>query len=134
MTVAKDSQQVARTTSQHTAELVQNTSATLDTIRQVVSALGPLQQIQGKINQVVDDIQAGVALARTTLDLANRTLTTGQAALQVALQTLDTLQQSRSIQQQLLDVARQTLQQTRDINQKIPGLPILPASASTAGH
>jgi hypothetical protein len=35
---------------------------------------------------------------------------------------------------QLLDVARQTLQQVQELNKKIPGAPIFPAAATTAGR
>ena len=133
LTVAKDSQQIAQTTAQHTGELLQQTSAMLTTVKQVVAALGPLQQLQGKINDVVSGVQAGVALARSTLALAQQTLSTGKQALQIALITLDTLRQSRTLQQQLLDIARQTLQQTQEINKKIPGAPIFPAAATSAG-
>lgn len=106
----------------------------LTTVKQVVAALGPLQQLQGKMNDVVSGVQAGVALARSTLALAQQTLSTGKDALQTALVTLDTLRQSRTLQQQLLDVARQTLQQVQEINKKITGAPIFPAAATTAGR
>lgn len=68
-----------------------------------------------------DAVQAGTALARTTLTVAQQTLRTGKQALTTATDTLQTLTTSLDVQRQQLAVAQQTLEQTREINRKIPG-------------
>jgi hypothetical protein len=134
LSVAKQSQRIARTTSQHTADLLQETATMVSTIRQVLAALGPLRRLRGDINDVVAGVRAGVHLAESTLSVARQTLATGQAALQTALATLRTLQQSRDIQAQQLQVARETLRETENIDRKIPSLPIFPAARTTTDH
>jgi hypothetical protein len=73
-----------------------------------------------------------VRVARAALTVAHRTLNTGEAALAVARRTLNVLEQSRNIQTQQLQTARQTLQQTIEINRKIPTPPVFPTG--TAAH
>lgn len=118
--VAQTSQRIARTTSTNTKLVLHQTTATLATVRRVVAALGPLKALPGKINDVVHGVQTGVVLARSTLALAQETLTTGRAALAVAYTTLHTLRESLGVQRQLLLVARRTLHQTQQLNHKIP--------------
>ena len=124
--VAVDSQRIAGTTAKDTTAILDQTTATLQTVREVTAALGPLEQLNGKIESVVGGLEAGVRLARTTLTVAQQTLATGGQALVIARETLNTLKLSEQTQRDLLDVARKTLQQTREINRKIPGAPILP--------
>jgi hypothetical protein len=131
LVVASNAEQLTHTTTSNTTQLLTQTSAILTTIHQVVSSLGPLRQLRGDLGQVTRQVTAGVALAHTTLTVAEQTLRTGRNALAVAGQTLSTLRDSRSIQQQLLDVARQTLQQTIEINRKIPAL--LAVNPTTSG-
>lgn len=94
---------------------------TLATVRQVLASLTPLQHLQGQLRDVTDAVQAGTALARTTLVVAEQTLRTGKQALTTATATLQTLTTSLDVQRQQLAVAQQTLEQTREINRKIPG-------------
>jgi hypothetical protein len=131
LAIARDSQQVAHRAADDTAAIRAQTDAALQTVRQVLAALGPLEDLKGKIDTVVRSVEAGVSLARTALAVAQETLATGKAALSVALSSLAELKASRALQQELLDVARQTLEQTKQINRKIPGLPIFgpPAAA-----
>jgi hypothetical protein len=123
LAVAKESQGIARTTSQHTAELLNETTTMVSTIQQVLAALGPLR-----------NLQLGVRLARSTLAVARQTLSTGKAGLQTALATLRTLRQSRDIQAQLLEVARHTLRVAQETDRKIPLPPIFPAAANPPRH
>lgn len=134
LSVATDSQQVAHVTSGYTAELLQQTTTILDTIKHVLAALGPLPALQGKLSDIAFDANAAVSLARSTLDIARQTLATGQTALQIAVDTLDTLRQSRAIEQALLDVAKQTLTQTQQLNAKIPLPPIFPTAKVSSGR
>lgn len=120
LTIATESRQLVGKVTGHSADILHDTTATLNTVRRVVTALGPLSQIKGDLATVVHGVDTAVALARSTLALARQTLATGQAALAVAVQTLHTLRQSKDIQEQLLVVARQTLEQARQINRKIP--------------
>ena len=55
-----------------------------------------------------------------------------EQALAVARRTLHELELSRALQQQLLVVARLTLEQTKQINAKIPGVPVFPTAFPTA--
>jgi chromosome segregation ATPase len=126
LTIAADTRRISGAAAQHSADILRDTTATLNTVRRVVAALGPLAQLTGKIETVTKGVQTGVALARSTLALAQRTLTTGKAALAVAVETLRTLRQSKQVQEQLLVVARQTLEQTRQINRKIPTPAVFP--------
>jgi hypothetical protein len=134
LSVAKQSQHIARTTSKATGDLLQQTTTMVTTVRQVLTALGPLQQLRGKIDDVVAGVQAGVRLARSTLAVARQTLSTGRAGLRAALATLHTLRRSKAIQQQLLEVARETLRETRRIDQKLPTPPIFPAATTGSGR
>ena len=122
LVVASDAEQLTHTTTGNTTQLLTQTTAILTTIHQVESSLGPLRQLRGDVDQVTRQVTAGVALARSTLTIAEQTLRTGQSALAIAGQTLSTLRESRTIEQQLLAVGRRTLQQTIEINRKIPGL------------
>lgn len=122
--IARSGEQAAQSAAQSTQQIEQQTAATLATVRQVIDALGPLQDLKGKIDTIVRGVEAGVMLARTTLDVAQQTLATGKAALAVAVSTLTTLKESKALQEQLLQVAKLTLEQTREINRKIPGAPV----------
>jgi hypothetical protein len=127
--IAQESQDVARTGVDATLDIRRQTTDTLATLRRVITALGPLQELRGDLATVVDSVEAGVALARSTLAIAQQTLTTGQEALRIAGRTLATLEESRDLQVALLDVARQTLRQATEINRKIPVPPIFPTTA-----
>ena len=118
--VAKRSQRVAGTTARSTEAIHGQTSRALATVRQVLTALGPLQKLSGDLHTVRQGVQAGVALARTTLDIGRQALRTGKQALDVAIRTLGTLNRSEQVQRQLLSVSRQTLEQVVQINRKLP--------------
>jgi hypothetical protein len=118
LSVARETQRIARTASQHTDDLLNQTTMMVLTIRQVLAALRPLRHLQ-----------VAIRLARSTLAVARQTLSTGRAALQTALASLRTLRQSRDIQAHLLQVARQTLRVTREIDRKLPTPPIFPAAS-----
>jgi hypothetical protein len=130
LTVAKSSEQVARTTSNSTEAILRRTGQALSTVRRVIRALGPLRHLRGQIDTVVRSVQAGAAVAHAALGVAHRTLSTGRAALVVAQRTLAVLQQSRNIQLQQLQTARRTLRQTVEINHKIPTPPVFPTTAT----
>lgn len=127
LSVAENSERLAGTTTANTTALLRETTSTSATVRRVLTALGPLQHLRGDLATVVAGVNAGVALARTTLSVARQTLTTGQAALSVAAATLNTLRQSKNIQAQLLSVASETLRQVRALNAKLPLPPIAPS-------
>ncbi|MCA1721684.1 MAG: hypothetical protein LC779_11500 [Actinobacteria bacterium] len=124
----KDASSAARSTQ----EILDQTRQALALVRQVTEALGPLDKLDVKLDSVVRNVEQGVRLARTALDVAEQTLATGQQALVVAKSTLATLKRSEQIQLELLKVARATLEQTREINRKIPTPPIFPTTASPA--
>lgn len=124
--VAVQSQQLAELTATDTQAILEQTTATLQTVREVAAALGPLEQLDERVETVVTGVEAGVRLAQATLTTAEQTLATGREALAVARETLATLQRSEQVQRELLEVARQTLEETRQINRKIPGAPVFP--------
>ena len=124
----KDADAAARSTQ----EILDQTRQALALVRQVIASLGPLDQLDVKLDSVVRNVEQGVRLARTALDVAQQTLTTGQQALVVARDTLATLKRSEQIQRQQLEVAKATLGQAREINRKIPTPPIFPTTASPA--
>lgn len=140
LTMQEQGLQVAVQTQKDTGAAVQSTQAILDQTRQalalvqqVAQALGPLDQFGGKVDTVVQDVQQTVQLGQAALAVAQQTLSTGQQALSVAKDTLATLQRSEQIQAELLATAKATLEQTRQINAKIPGAPVFPtAPAPTA--
>lgn len=120
---------IASGTRTDTHDVRLRTDEALQTVREVLAALGPISELRGQVDTVVRAVQAGVVLARSALTVAQQTLDTGVEALAVARTTLHELQASRALQQQLLDVARQTLEQTRQINAKLPGAPVFPTAA-----
>jgi hypothetical protein len=124
----KDASSAARATQ----EILDETRATLDLVREVAQSLGPLDQLDDKISSVVRNVEQALQVARQTLRVAEQTLATGRQALAVARDALATLRRSERIQIELLETARATLQQTREINRKIPGAPIFPTSPSPA--
>ena len=126
--IAGESQDIARTGVRTTERIEQQTSEALTTLRRVIRALGPLQELRGDVETVVTAVEAGVSLARTTLDVARQTLTDGRRALAIAADTLSTLERSEQVQTDLLQVARETLEEVREINRKIPGLPVFPTT------
>ncbi|MCW2829662.1 MAG: hypothetical protein JWP31_354 [Aeromicrobium sp.] len=126
LAVAQSSQQVAGATLDETRDIRRQTADTLATLRRVIAALGPLADLKGDIRSVVDGVEAGVVLARTTLTVARQTLRDGQRALEVAVTTLATLRESKQIQEALLRVGRRTLHQVVEINRKIPTPPVFP--------
>lgn len=130
--VALAGEQQTKAAAQATQQILDQTREALRLVREVTQALGPLDKLGGKLDSVVRDVAQGVRLASAALQVAEQTLTTGQQALAVAKDTLATLKRSEQIQVQLLQVARATLEQTREINRKIPGLPVLPSPASPA--
>lgn len=115
---------------QDTGAIRVQTQQALDTVRDVLAALGPISTLKGQIETVVRGVQAGVSLARSALAVAQQTLANGQRALAVAVSTLHELQTSVAVQRQLLAVAQQTLEQVREINRKFPGVPIFPTAAA----
>lgn len=128
--VAVEAEKDATSAAQATQEILDETRATLALVRDVAQSLGPLDELDEKIDSVVRNVEQAVRVARQTLAVAAQTLATGQQALAVARDTLATLKRSEQIQIQLLDTARATLEQTREINRKIPGAPIFPSTAS----
>jgi chromosome segregation ATPase len=132
LTVARDTQRITQTATDNTEAIRAQTASTLDMVRQVLAALAPLQKLPEDIDSITDNIQTAVSLARTALDVGQQTLSTGRQALAIATSTLDTLRQSRDIQAQLLATARQTLEQTRQINAKLPLVPVFPTQAPVA--
>lgn len=116
---------------QDTGAIRQQTQQALDTVREVLAALGPIRALKGQVQTVVRAVEAGVSLARSALAVAQQTLSTGQKALAVAVSTLHELQASFAVQQQLLVVARATLEQVKQINRKLPGVPVFPTTAPT---
>ena len=132
LAVAVEAEKDATSAAQATQEILVETRAALALVRDVAESLGPLDQLDDKIDSVVVDVEQAVRLARQTLAVAERTLATGQQALAVARDTLATLRRSEQIQLQLLDTARQTLQETREINRKTPGAPVFPSTSTPA--
>ncbi len=127
--IARDVQGMTKTGVDATLDIRRDTNSALATLREVITALGPLRQLRGDIRTLVENTDAGVALARSTLLVARETLTTGRDALSVARDTLSTLRRSEEVQRDLLSVARQTLDQVIRINKKIPTAPIFPTGA-----
>ena len=130
--VAVVAERDARSAAQATQQILDQTREALRLVREVTQALGPLDQLDEKLASVVRNVEQGVRLARAALQVAEQTLSTGQQALAVAKDTLATLKRSEQIQIELLKAARATLQQTREINRKIPGAPIFPSAPSPA--
>lgn len=120
---------IASATSTNTHDVRLRTDEALRTVQDVLKELGPIRDLKGELDTVTKAVEAGVALARTTLSLARQTLDIGLQSLTVAKQTLAELQRSRAIQEELLRVARATLEQARQINAKFPGLPVFPTAA-----
>ena len=130
--VAVEGERDAQVAAQSSQEILDQTRQALALVREVTQALGPLDQLDVKLDSVVRNVEQGVRLARSALQVAEQTLATGQQALAVARDTLATLKRSEQVQVELLKVARATLQQTREINRKIPGAPIFPTSPTPA--
>lgn len=130
LVVAVEAEKDATSAAQATQEILEETRATLQLVRDVTEALGPLDRLDGKVDSVVRDVEQALQVARQTLRVAQQTLATGRQGLAVARDTLATLERSERIQLDLLETARATLQQTREINRKIPGAPIFPTTAS----
>ena len=130
--VAVEAERDAQSAAQASQQILDQTREALRLVREVTEALGPLDQLDDKIDSVVRNVEQGVRLARAALQVAEQTLATGRQALVVAKDTLATLKRSEQIQIELLKVARATLQQTKEINRKIPGAPIFPTSPSPA--
>lgn len=122
----------AKSAAQSTQQILDQTREALQLVREVTQSLGPINQLGDKVDSVVRNVEQSVRLARAALQVAEQTLATGQQALAVAKDTLTILKRSEQIQVQLLAVARATLQQTREINRKIPGAPIFPPSPAPA--
>ncbi len=127
--VQQEGLQVAQAAEQDTTAIREQTEAALQTVREVTAALGPLDQLDEKTEAAVKAVEQGVRLAQAALRVAEQTLATGQQALVVARETLTTLKESKALQTDLLEVARKTLEQTREINRKIPGAPVFPTTA-----
>ena len=130
--VAKAAEGDSRTAAQATQQILVQTQEARRLVREVAQALGPLDELGPKIDSVVRNVGQGVRLAETALRVAEQTLGTGQRALAVAQDTLATLKRSEQIQVALLKTARATLQQTIEINRKIPGLPVFPTTSPSA--
>lgn len=113
----KDATAAARATQQ----ILDQTREALTLVREVTQALGPLDRLD-------DRIEESVRLARAALRVAEQTLSTGQQALAVARDTLATLKRSEQVQREQLATARATLEETREINRKIPGAPVFPTA------
>jgi hypothetical protein len=128
--VAVEGERDAKVAAQSSQEILDQTRQALALVRQVTEALGPLDQLDVKLDSVVRNVEQGVRLARTALEVAQQTLATGQQALVVAKDTLVTLKRSEQLQRELLKTAQATLEQTREINRKIPGAPIFPTAAA----
>jgi hypothetical protein len=97
---------------------------TLDTqrmaLRRLTAQLATLRQslrVQSAALHTARHTGRGV---EAILEQARQTQQTTALILRQAQLTLAQLEQSRNLQSQLLDVARQTLQQTRQINHKLP--------------
>jgi hypothetical protein len=125
--VATSSERLAGDTAQTTESIRRQTAGAIATTTRVIAALGPLGRLRGDIDTVVESVQAGVVLARTTLDVGRQALRDGRRALAVAVSTLETLKRSERVQQDLLEVGRQTLAQVTEINRKLPVPPVFPA-------
>lgn len=132
LAVAVEAEKDAESGAQATQQILDQTRDALTLVREVTQALGPLDQLDDKIDSLVTDVEQATRLARSALAVAEQTLATGRQALVVARDTLATLKRSEQIQVQLLETARATLEQAREINRKIPGAPIFPTTASPA--
>jgi len=131
LVVAVEAEKDTTVAAQSTQEILTQTREALTLVREVTQALGPLDQLPEKIGTVVRSVEQALEVARATLAIAQQTLETGRQALAVAQDTLATLKRSEQIQAQLLQTARETLEQTRQINAKIPGAPIFPTASPT---
>jgi ribosome-binding protein aMBF1 (putative translation factor) len=120
--VAMEAERDTTVAAQSTRELLEETRATLQLVREVTRSLGP--DVGEKVDMLVKDVEQAVALARQTLAVAQQTLATGQQALAVARDTLATLKRSEQIQIELLKTAK-------EINRKIPFPPVFPESPAT---
>lgn len=132
LSVAVEAERDAQSAAQATQQILDQTREALALVREVTQALGPLDQLDEKVQSVVRNVEQGVRLARTALQVAEQTLATGRQALLVAKDTLRTLKRSEQIQIRLLEVAEATLQQAKEINRKIPGAPIFPTAPTPA--
>jgi hypothetical protein len=130
--IARSSGRVAGETLESTRAIEQQTRTALTAVRRVVTALGPLRELRGEVEVVAASVRTAVELARATLEVAEVALSDGREALQVARTTLVTLQRSEQVQRDLLEVARRTLEQTIEINRKIPLPPVFPTGAPAA--
>lgn len=74
LSVARSSQRIAGSTARSTETIRRQTVAALATTRHVLAALGPLRKLRGDVTMVTAGVQAGVALARTTLEVGRQTL------------------------------------------------------------
>ena len=129
LAVAVEAEQDATTAAQSTQEILQQTREALALVREVTQSLGPLDQLDDKVDAVVRDLEQTVRIAQQTLAVAEQTLATGREALAVARDPLGPLQRGERIQAELLRTAQATLEQTREINRKIPGAPVFPEQA-----
>jgi hypothetical protein len=126
LVVAVEAEKDATSAAQATQEILDETRATLELVREVTKSLGPLDQLDDKINSVVMNVEQALQVARQTLRVAEQTLATGRQALAVARDTLATLKRSEQIQLQLLDNrARDARGDPRD-QPEDPGRPDLP--------
>lgn len=132
LSVAVEAERDATTAAESTQEVLVRTREALQLVREVTQSLGPLDQLDERVASVVRDVEQAVRLAEAALRVAQQTLETGRQALAVAQDTLATLERSEQVQLQLLETARATLEQTRQINAKIPGVPVFPTSAPAA--
>jgi chromosome segregation ATPase len=128
LAVAVEVERETEVAAQSSQEILDQTREALALVREVTRALGPLDQLDDKIESVVANVEQTVRIAQQTLQVAERTLATGQQALAVAQDTLATLKRSEQIQRELLDTAQATLEEVREINRKIPGAPIFPTA------
>ena len=131
LAVAVGTQEIAQTTSDDTEAVRRQTEDVLRTVREVTAALGPLDQLDDRIDTAVRSVEAGVRLAESTLRIAEQTLAAGREALVVAKDTLATLQRSEQIQREQLELIRRILEETEEINRKIPSAPVFPSTAES---
>ncbi|MCW2616392.1 MAG: hypothetical protein JWN08_3386 [Frankiales bacterium] len=130
--VAVEGERDAQTAARASEAILVQTREALALVREVTAALGPLDRLEEQVDSVVAGVEQGVRLAQSALRVAEQTLATGQQALTVARDTLASLRRSEQVQRELLATARATLEQTRQINRKIPGVPIFPTAPAGA--